>query len=307
MLKVGFFGDGLWARLALKKILSNPNFLVSFVVLRYNTPDEQLRHMAESAGLPCFEVKNVNSEDFLSEIKKFGVDINVSLAFNQIFKSKIINLTPKKMINCHAGALPFYRGRNILNWAIINGEKKFAVTVHYIDEGIDTGDIILQRFCPIDIKDHYADVLSKAQKLCSEVLYDALVSIDKGDVQVIKQSNIHPVGFYCSERKIGDEYINWNWSSKRIYNFIRGISAPAPGARTFFAGKEYIIEKAELIDNAPDYIDKVGNIVGKKTDGIVIKTGDNTVLVTRMVSADTHENLDLSKLKIGQCFCGKNY
>lgn len=57
----------------------------------------------------------------------------------------------------------------------------------------------------------------------------------------------------------------------------------------------------------PDYIDKVGNIVGKKTDGIVIKTGDNTVLVTRMVSADTHENLDLSKLKIGQCFCDKNY
>ena len=76
---------------------------------------------------------------------------------------------------------------------------------------------------------------SRGVSLCSEVLYDALVSIDKGDVQVIKQNNIHPVGFYCSERKIGDEYINWNWSSKHIYNFIRGISAPAPGARTFLS------------------------------------------------------------------------
>jgi methionyl-tRNA formyltransferase len=65
------------------------------------------------------------------------------MSFNQIFKSEIINLPRLKTINCHAGKLPFYRSRNILNWVLINDEKEFGITVHYVDEGIDTGDIIL--------------------------------------------------------------------------------------------------------------------------------------------------------------------
>ena len=305
MLKIGYFGDGLWAQLAMNKILSNPDFSIAFVVLRYDSPDEHLKLMAQEKNIPCFQVKNVNSEEFLSEIKTFNADINVSMSFNQIFKKKIINSAPKKMINCHAGALPFYRGRNILNWAIINGENKFAVTVHYVDEGIDTGDIILQKFCPIDRSDRYGDVLLKAQSLCSEVLYDALILIKDDTVNVIKQTDIHPVGFYCSERKIGDEIIDWNWSSERIYNFVRGIAAPAPGARTFYNGEEYIIDCAELIENAPNYIDKIGNIVGKVMDGIVVKTGDNTIFIKNIISAATHETVDLSHFKIGGRFYKK--
>ena len=71
------------------------------------------------------------------------------MSFNQIFRKDIINLTPIGIINCHAGKLPFYRGRNILNWVLINDEKEFGITVHFVDEGIDTGDIILQKTFPI--------------------------------------------------------------------------------------------------------------------------------------------------------------
>ena len=302
MLKIGYFGDGVWAQLALKKILSDVNFSVAFVVLRYDSPDEILRDMAENENIPCFQVKNVNTNEFLEVIKKFDVDINVSMSFNQILKSEIINLAPKKFINCHAGALPFYRGRNILNWALINGEKEFGVTVHYVDEGIDTGDIILQNFYPISHEDRYADILARAQKACAETLYDALCKIHDNDFEVTPQEKIHKVGFYCSARKIGDEYINWNWTSERIYNFVRGISEPAPGARTFFDGKEYIVDRAEIIQDAPCYIDKEGNIVGKTNQGVIVKTGDSTIVLTRLTDVSTNQELNLSKLKIGQNF-----
>ena len=70
----------------------------------------------------------------------------------QCTRHKNTNMPPLKTINCHAGKLPFYRGRNILNWVLINDEREFGITVHYVDEGIDTGDIILQRVFPITDK-----------------------------------------------------------------------------------------------------------------------------------------------------------
>lgn len=301
MLRIGYFGDGAWAQKALLKIMGNPSFSVAFIVLRYNTPDKKLEAFAQEKDIPCFCVPNVNAEDFIGRIQTFSPEINVSMSFDQILKPAIIQLAPKGFINCHAGALPFYRGRNILNWALINGEKQFGVTVHYVDEGIDTGDIILQRVAPIFHEDRYSDLLNKASDLCAETLYDALVQINEGQVQAIPQKAIHPVGFYCSARKDGDELIDWSWSSERIYNFVRGIADPAPGARTFCEGKEYIVDRVALIENAPNYLDKPGNIVGKRESGIAVKTGDTTILITRLLTVEKQE-VDLSAFRMGQRF-----
>ena len=97
------------------------------------------------------------------------------MSFNQIFKNNLINLPPLKIINCHAGKLPFYRGRNVLNWVLINDENEFGITVHFIDEGIDTGDIILQKTFKIDDTDDYQTLLSRAYKECGSILYDSIL------------------------------------------------------------------------------------------------------------------------------------
>lgn len=301
MLRIGYFGDGIWAQNAFLQIIANPAFSLEFVVLRYKKPDMELKALAEEKKIPCFCVPNVNASNFLETMRGFSVDVNVSMSFDQILRHEIISAAPKGFINCHAGALPFYRGRNILNWALINGETRFGVTVHYVDEGIDTGDIILQKFAPITPTDRYGDLLEKASVLCADVLYDALVQIKENRACSIPQKNIHPVGFYCSARKIGDEYIDWSWSSERIYNFVRGIADPAPGARSFFEGCEYIIDRAELIENAPIYLDKSGCIVGKTQKGIVVKTGDSTLMLTRILT-DMRQEADLRGFRIGQRF-----
>ena len=103
----------------------------------------------------------------------------------------------------------FYKGRNVLSWALINDEKFFGVRVQYIDEGIDTVDIILQRYCEINDNDDYATLLEKAYKKCAEVLYDSLNILKHYEIGWIKQTLLQSVGFYGVQRKEGDKIISW--------------------------------------------------------------------------------------------------
>ncbi|WP_061214978.1 methionyl-tRNA formyltransferase [Syntrophomonas wolfei] len=301
-MKIGYFADGPWSHYALEKIIKDPRLKIVFIVARYPQPDEKLRLYSEQLKVPFLVDLNVNSVEFIDIIKGCAPDINVSMSFNQILKGDILKVAPLGFINCHAGQLPFYRGRNVLNWALINGESHFGVTVHYIDIGIDTGDIILQKLEPIENTDDYQSLLNKAYRLCGETLYDALLMLQQGDNQVIKQSSIHPVGFYCGRRIIGDEYIDWNWNSRLIYNFVRAIVPPAPGARTFLNDSEIVILKTELIDNAPTYIGVPGEVIGTNDKGVVIKTGDSTIQITQIGELDQNGeliNIRIPLMKIG--------
>ena len=232
-LKIGYFADGPWSHLAFEKIITDSNLEVKFIVPRFDTEDETLYNYARKFDIDYFKLKNVNSQESLTKIGSYECDLLVSMSFNQIFRKDIIELTPHKIINCHAGKLPFYRGRNILNWVLINDENEFGITVHYVDEGIDTGDIILQRVFPITDEDNYKSLLELSYKECASILYDALQLFVLNKVNRIPQNIIHPLGIYCGRRSIGDEFINWNSSSREIFNFIRSIAAPGPLAHTF--------------------------------------------------------------------------
>ena len=129
---------------------------------------------------------------------KYDCDLFVSMSFNQIFRSVLINFPALKTINCHAGKLRFYRGRNILNWVLINDEKEFEITIHYVDESIDTGDIILQRCYQITDEDDYSTLLQRAYEGCATNLYDAIKDVQDGKVNTIVQKNIDQLGFYCT-------------------------------------------------------------------------------------------------------------
>lgn len=281
-MKIGFWGEGPWAHDSLERLLRSDLFEVLFVVGRAKVYDRTLESIAKGSGIPFFRPEKANGEEFLDIVAEFTPDINVSMSYDQILRSQLINSAPLGFINCHAGALPFYRGRNILNWVLINGENKFGITVHYIDEGIDTGDIIKQEFVDILPEDDYGSILQKAERYCPCVLESALCDIVAGTAKRISQNSIHPVGFYCGRRIDGDESIDWNWSSERIHNFVRGIALPAPCARTWYKKKEIAILSSSLIDNAPTYIGTPGEIIGVTTEGSIVKTGDTFLLLTKI-------------------------
>lgn len=275
--KIGYFADGIWAHNAMKEILANPSFELSFVCGRYETRDPVLKQLAENNRIEFLLEKNINCDAFINKVQDYQCDLLVSMSFDQIFKKKIMNICPNRLINCHAGKLPFYRGRNVLNWVLINGEQEFGITVHYVDEGIDTGDIILQKTYEINNLDDYNSILNVAHKECATLLIDAINKIKNNSVVPIKQKTIHPVGFYCGIRKAGDEIIDWNQESLRIFNFIRAIAKPGPRARSKVNGGEIKVNRSKLIENAPFYVGIPGQVVGIKNKSLIVKTKDTTL------------------------------
>lgn len=283
MIKIGYFGDGPWASLALSHIVDKPNqFSVAFITPRFDKKDPELKKMADKLNIPFLPVANINDFSFIHKVAKFECDLFVSMSFNQILKTEIIKTPRLGFINCHAGALPFYRGRNPLNWVLINGEKEFGVTVHYIDKGIDTGDIIKQNMVPFGENDDYGDLLKKAHGACADTLIEALHAVEVNNVVRKIQTDIHPVGFYCGRRREGDERIDWTQTSQEIHNFIRGIALPGPGARTLSEKGEIALLESRIIPDAPPYKTTQGEIVGRDERGVVVKTGDSSLLITKV-------------------------
>jgi methionyl-tRNA formyltransferase len=286
--KLGYFADGPWAHRALDAILSDGHFEVGLMVLRRNRPDPVLKAMAERLHCPCHAVPDVNDGAFVRTIAAAALDLLVSMSFDQIVHAAIRRAAPLGFINCHAGALPFYRGRNVLSWALVNGERRIGVTVHHIDDGIDTGDIIEQDFFDVGPDDDYGTVLEKAYRQCPITLLKALQALRSGAARRIPQSSIHGVGSYFPRRREGDECIDWSWPSQRIHNFVRAIAPPGPGARAMLRGTPIAVLKTHLVADAPDYIAIPGAVVGREANAIWVKSGDSFLAVDRLarVAAD---------------------
>lgn len=285
-LSVGYFGDGPWAHDALRRLIGDKQLDVVFVSPRFQSPDPILTSIARGSGIPILCEERVNAAASLDKIRSFGPDLLVSMSYDQIIREPLLKIPPHGFINCHAGKLPSYRGRNILNWALINGEKEFGITVHHIDQGIDTGPIILQKSVPIRPDDDYSTVLLKAQAECGGVLHAAIDLIRRGRAKPRIQNKIHPVGFYCGRRRAGDEFVDWGWDSRRIHDFVRGVCPPAPGARTNLGGRELVVLKTALVPKAPRYIGRVGEVVGRDPLSVSVKTGDSTLRILLIGDVD---------------------
>lgn len=292
-MKIGYFADGPWSYKAFELLIVDKSIEIVFIVPRTDSNDAVLYNYSIKYNIPYHTGVKINSEDFFQLAQKYSCDLFVSMSFNQIFKPRITNLPLLGTINCHAGKLPFYRGRNILNWALINDEKEFGITVHFIDEGIDTGDIILQNIYQISEEDTYKTLLETAYIECANTLYNAIKQIQKKDYTRIIQKSIHPVGFYCGQRGSGDEIIDWNQSSRRLFNFIRAICHPGPKAHTLCNKNIIKINAVSLINKAPIYVGKEGQIVGKTERGLIVKTLDSTIEIFEIESE--------TKLKVGDC------
>lgn len=278
-LKIGYFADGKWSHLAFERLVEDSRIRIMFIVPRTDTRDLTLKKYASHYNIDYLEDVNVNSDEFFVKASDYNCDLFVSMSFNQIFRERIINLPALKTINCHAGKLPFYRGRNVLNWVLINDEREFGITVHYVDRGVDTGDIIHQETFPITDEDDYSSILETAYVNCARILYESIKEIQNGSSKRIAQATLHPVGFYCGMRCEGDENIDWAQTSRDIFNFIRAVCKPGPTARSMINGRQIKINKSELIEHAPTYKGTIGQILSKESGAFMVKTLDSTIKV----------------------------
>ena len=187
--------------------------------------------------------KSQQTYDFISNLNP---DLIWVTDYRYIIPESLIRIAPKGAINLHPSLLPKYRGRASINWAIVNREKEVGLTAHYIDGGVDTGDIIEQIRIKIDNQTYIGDLLEKYYPIYKEITQKTLNKIlSENGVITTKQndSSLYPI---YPKRTPEDGLIDWTKSIDDIYALIRAVSKPYPGAYTYFNDSKLIIWKAVL-------------------------------------------------------------
>lgn len=284
-LKIGYFADGIWGLNALKMLHQSEEFKLCFLTPRFEKADEALVAQAQNYDIAVIKSANINTHQFAQNIKKFDCDLLVSMSFNQIFKKELLDFYP--IINCHASKLPFYRGRNPINWALINDEKEFGISVHFVDSGIDTGDIIIQKSFAIQESDDYTSLLNIAHQHCAKLLFEALKLFARGKIQRIKQESIDKIGSYYPPRKQGDEIIDFSKSTREIFNFIRALNAPDLGALAFIGKESIRLYESEILSTPFKSEVANGFIVALDEKGFLLKLKDGVLKINKFAFKGT--------------------
>lgn len=276
-LRLVLLGDGDWAARSLERLQGTPHEVVA-VLQRARPTDSGLADAARRFGIPVHAPPGVNEPDVSHALAALEPDLLISIAYDQILHAPVRAVARHGALNFHAGRLPWYRGRNVINWAIINGETEIGLTAHFMDDGIDTGDILLQRSLPVSWTDTYGSVLRRVVDALPDLVVQSVDLVASGTFEVRSQRELP--GSYFGPRREGDEWLDWSSSSAALHNKIRAITHPGPGARTIAGGAPVIIWRAFADPAAPPYTAIPGQVVGRPAGGgALVKTGDSTLLV----------------------------
>ena len=230
------------------------------------------------------EKKNLNyifSEDYTNHeieglIAKFSIAVIFSFYYRKILPNSILNKAQYGAVNMHGSYLPRYRGRVPVNWQIINGENEGGVTLHYMIDRPDAGDIISQKNIPISQNDTPVTLLSKIQYEGKKILKNSIKSILDGTCKRIKQNDNN--ASYFGGRTPDDGKIDWHKKSQEIYNLIRGVTYPYPGSFSYLNNKKIIIWKGQIFNKLTNQEKLPGTIVTYKNKTL-ISTLDHYILL----------------------------
>jgi methionyl-tRNA formyltransferase len=240
-----YFSKGVRGEACLRAVIK-AGYQVSAVVAV--SPEDDLISLGETYDFPILLPERINGPDTVQELKSFEADCFVLSGYNKILKSAVINIPPLGTINLHGGKLPQYRGAAPINWQIINGETSGGCCIIYVDEGIDTGDIIAQEKYPINSEDTHASILEKSLRIFPKLLVKVLKNIEEGTVQAQPQDLA--AGCYYTRRYPRDSVINWErMTDKQVHNLVRGMHGPYPAAFTYRGGEKVEINRTRLLED----------------------------------------------------------
>lgn len=233
--------------------------------------------------------RNKNSEAWHS----ITCDVLLSINYLFIINKPIIEIAKLHAINVHGSLLPKYRGRTPHVWAIINGEKKTGISAHRIEEGVDTGDIVLQKEIVINENDTGAIILEKFRNLYPELLDELLNKIILDTIEFLPQNN--DIATYFDKRTPENGLINWNWFRERIKDWIRAQAHPYPGAFFFYEGIKVFVHKAILSEYKMRSEIDDGTILKITSNSIIVKTPNGCIELTDL-SCENLPQFEINKI-----------
>ena len=276
-----FMGTPQFAVPALKALHKNDQD-IALVVTQPDRPKGRGRKLTPSPvketamnlGYSVIQPSSVRTTEFSNCIEKHAPDFIVVVAFGHIIPKNILTIPEIGAINIHASLLPKYRGPAPIQWAIINEEKETGVTTMLMDEGMDTGDILLSsdlKISPDDTSDTLHDRLAD---LGADLLIQTLNAFETGDINPVSQD--HSQATYAPMLKKNDGRMNWETPANAIEAFIRGMT-PWPGAFTFHENKRLKIFRAKTI--AMDTEASPGTVIKGFPDELWIATGKGVLSI----------------------------
>lgn len=289
-MRIVFMGTPDFAEESLKKIyeakheilavVTNPDRPKGRGMKMISTPVKQY---AIEKNLKVIQPEKIrNNIEFIEEIKKLNPDVICVVAYGKILPKEILEIPTFGCINVHASLLPKYRGAAPIQWAILNGDKTTGVTTMYMDEGMDTGDIILKKEVSINDNQTTGELWDELKKIGGDLLVDTLEKIKNGTAPRIKQDKDFSMAPMLSKSMA---QINWNTkTAEEIKNLVRGLN-PIMGAYTFLKGKKIKFWKVQIIDENEIQVENMNFlkngtvIISDSKDGIYIKCKDGTIKV----------------------------
>ena len=256
------FGEDTFSSIVLESLISNGhNVLGVFCPYYENKIHARLELTCIKFDIPFERIADFNSDSFQSKIISFQIDFIIICHFKKLVSNKIIQIPSKGCINLHPSLLPKYRGMSPQHFPIINGELETGVTVHFVDEGIDTGDIIIQKNIIIDSDDYVSDLQNKMKLIYSSIVVEAIEKIENNSNDFITQK--HLTGSYFGKLRKSDCKIDANFTCQEAYNLIRAVSFPYFGARF----NDLIIWKAIIVKSLIfDNCISIGDIYSDESD-----------------------------------------
>ena len=221
-----------------------------------NTWFRSVAELASTKGIELCAPENPNHPLWVERVREMQPDFIFSFYYRHMLGKELLSIPRLGAINLHGSLLPKYRGRVPINWAVIRGEKETGVTLHYMTEKPDAGDILAQERFPIGENDTALDVHLNAAKAAAELLKKALPQLKNGSLKAVKQDESQAEYFHG--RTPADGVIDFSRSSAEIRNLVRGVTRPYPGAFAYLGEKKYIFwqvtETAVPTDAAPGTI-----------------------------------------------------
>lgn len=238
-----------------------------------------VKECALKYNIPVFQPAKIKTPEAVAKLKEYDADVFVVAAFGQILSKEILDMPKYGCVNIHASLLPKYRGAAPINWCIINGERETGVTIMQMDEGVDTGDILVSKAVPIAEKETAQSLSEKLAAAGAELIAAALPKLEAGELTPVKQDDSRSCYAKMMEKSLGE--IDWNQDAVSIERLVRGVN-PWPGAYASFQGKTVKIWRCDVADTELVSVQKPGTITDVTKNSFTVACGKGALRVLEL-------------------------
>ncbi|WP_063047476.1 methionyl-tRNA formyltransferase [Nocardia pseudovaccinii] len=296
-MRIVSFGFQTWGRKTLQALIDSEHEVVLAVTHPASADSykgiwsDSVEDLAREHAIPVHLTERADAET-IDLVKRAEPDVIVVNSWYTWMPAELYNLPPHGTLNLHDSLLPKFTGFSPVLWALISGESETGLTVHRMDEGLDTGDILVQRALPIGPTDTGTELVLRGMELIPGALREALHALESGTAQWKPQRKSERTYFH--KRSERDSRIDWTWSAVDLERFVRALSEPYPRAFTYYRGER--VEVLEAVVSEARYGGTPGRVIVQEGGGAVVcgteaHRGRNRGLVlTRIRTADGTEH-----------------